>query len=219
LSLPRSDADPGTTGFVLAGGLSSRMGADKALVRLGGRPLVSWALETLRTAGLAVSIAGARSPLAEFAPVVEDTGQGPLSGVCAALQSCPAGLAVFLSVDLPLMPASLIEYLVQHARVTGAVVTVPAVNGFAQTFPAVVDRAALPMLQRALQAGRGGCFAAFQLAAERLGRGFSIVPVELVAQPGQVAHPAGLAPAFWFLNVNGPGDLQRAETLVASRIA
>jgi molybdenum cofactor guanylyltransferase len=118
-------------------------------------------------------------------------------------------------VDLPLMPASLVAYLVEHAELTGAVATVPSVNGFAQTFPSVVARAALPVLQDELRTGGGGCFAAFRVAAARLGLGFSIVPVELVAQTGRVAHPNGLPSAFWFLNVNSPGELARAEILAA----
>lgn len=209
---------PDAVGFVLAGGQSSRMGEDKALIPLAGRPLVEHALTVLRQAGLAVWIAGARSPLADFAPVVEDAqlDLGPLHGICAALASTLARRAVFVSVDTPLLPASLIAYLVDHARITGSAVTVPSLNGFAQTFPAVVDRAALAALRQELEAGRGGCFAGFQTAAAALGRLMNIVPVELMVQSGQVAHPGGLPAALWFLNINTPQDLCRAEGLAGN---
>jgi len=219
---PRPDA----AGFVLAGGRSSRMGEDKALVRFAGKPLVERALETLRQADLEPSIAGARSSVAfqslkAFAPVVEDAeaGLGPLSGICAALESTDARWSVFLPVDLPLLPATLVAFLLNHARITGHAVTLSSVNGFAQSFPAVVDRAALPALRTALEAGRGGCFAAFQASCAALNQSMAILQVESLIQAGQVAHPGRLIPARWFLNVNQPRDLCRAETCFTGRIA
>jgi molybdopterin-guanine dinucleotide biosynthesis protein A len=210
----RADA----AGFVLAGGESSRMGEDKALVRFAGKPLVERALGILRAARLEASIAGARTGPAlqafkAVAPVVEDaeTGRGPLGGICAALASTKARWAVFLPVDLPLIPGTLIEYLLDHARITGRTVTLASVNGFAQSFPAVVDRAVLPVLERELEAGRGGCFAGFKAASDDLNQPMTIIGVEMLVQAGQIEHPYGLPAARWFLNVNRPEDLLRAE--------
>lgn len=206
---------PDAAAFVLAGGQSSRMGRDKALLRFSDSPLIAHAIDILRAAGLEPSIAGARVLLESFAPVIPDaeSGLGPLSGICAALQSSSARWAVFLPVDLPLLPASLIAYLLRRAQVTDSPVTVPSISGFQQTFPAVVNRAALPALQAELRAGRRGCFAAFQAAAAGFGLGVDAVPVELLVQSGQVAHPAGLPALYWFLNVNSPQDFQRAQAL------
>jgi molybdopterin-guanine dinucleotide biosynthesis protein A len=203
-------------GFVLAGGESSRMGQDKALLPFAGRPLVVHALAMLREAGLEARIAGARSALEGLAPVVPDAGpgRGPLGGVCAALGACTGRWAVFLPVDLPLVPASLIAFLVYRAQVSGDAVTVASAGGFAQTFPAVVDPAALPALESELKSGHGGCFAAFQAAAAGLGQSVAAVPVELLAQSGQAAHPDGLPAGVWFVNVNSPVDLRRAESLL-----
>jgi molybdopterin-guanine dinucleotide biosynthesis protein A len=204
------------------------MGADKALIPLAGRPLVARSVDILHQAGLTACIAGARSPLGEFAPVVEDreADQGPLGGVCSALRAMEEGMfakkmprkgpsgmrwAVFLSVDLPLLPASLLACLLDRARITGVAATLASVNGYPQTFPAVVDRLALPALEAELKAGRGGCFAAFQVAAAKLGRPMAVCAVELLLQCGQIAHQGGLPAARWFLNVNAAGDLRRAE--------
>ena len=203
-------------GFVLAGGQSSRMGRDKALVELGGEPLIARPLNILRQAGLSATIAGARSALSRFAPVIDDAGggppNGPLSGVCAALESMQAEYAVFLSVDMPLLPSSLISYLLHRAQITGAVAVVASVNGFAQTFPAVVRKDALSAVRAELSSGKGGCLHAFRAAADQLGLPFATLAVENLVQAGQLQHPAGLPAAFWFLNVNTPGDLERAET-------
>lgn len=200
-------AEPGFAGFVLAGGRSSRMGADKALVELAGRPLIAYALDALRGAGLAPSIAGARSSLGRFAPVAMDAepDRGPLGGICAALDGCAAPYAVFVPVDMPLLPAALLACLMNHAAVTQSAVTLASVNGSAQTFPAVVRRDALPVLRAELQTGPGGCLQAYARA------GLSVVPVEMLVQAGLLREEHSGPPCRWFSNVNTPQELERAE--------
>lgn len=213
-------------GFVLAGGRSSRMGAEKALKLLRGEPLVAHALRTLReagelfpaikTSGIPVAIAGARIALEAFAPVVPDAeaDRGPLGGVCAALRATEARWAVFLSVDQPLIPPALLAFLLQKAMEENALVALASLEGFAQSFPAVVDRGALPVLQVELEAGRAGCFAGFQAAAAALGRPLAVFPAEELWEQGRVRHLEGFAPRDWFLNLNRPEDLERAERLL-----
>lgn len=222
-SMDASETEP--IGFVLAGGQSNRMGRDKALMELAGRPLVAHALDLFQGAGISAMIAGAasltRTSLQAFAGVVEDAspGLGPLSGICAALAATPARYAVFLPVDLPLLPPSLLVFLLRHAQITRSAVTVASVSGFAQTFPAVLDRSALPALQVELGSKRYGCFSAFQAASAALGQSVSSVSVELLVQSGQISDPRGLPPVRWFLNLNAPDDLARAEALGRRRIA
>ncbi len=210
--------DLDAAGFVLAGGNSSRMGTDKATVRLAGKPLIAWGLDTLRAAGLIPRIAGARSDLGRYAPVIPDVdgGAGPLSGICAGLHSTPAPYAVFLSVDMPLLPASAVDYLLNHARITGLLVTVYSVNGFPQTFPAVIRRECLPIFEAELRAGRRGCFSAFQatvssLQAKGVEGSMAILPVEVMIQAGLVDSAGGQLAFRWFHNVNSPADLDRAQ--------
>ena len=211
------------------------MGTDKALIEFGGRPLVAHALDLVRAAGLRVLIAGARSPLESFAPVVPDSraDAGPLEGICAALESLketssrmPAGAlapeppyALFLPVDLPLLPPSLLRYLLYHARITGLGVTLLSVNGFPQTFPVVLSLDCWPVLQRELNSGHGGCYAAFQTAAAARGEHVSILPAEVLVQSRKITHPAALPVARWFLNVNAPADLLRASTFGEGRVS
>jgi molybdopterin-guanine dinucleotide biosynthesis protein A len=193
------------------------MGRDKALVELGGKTLAAWAVELLRGAGLSATIAGVRSELGDLAPVIADEAadQGPLRGICSALGATDTELAVFIPVDLPLLPASLLQYLVHHARVSGNAVTLASVNGFAQTFPAVLHKRALPVLQEELAAGKSGCFAAFQVLAMRWGQPVSIVATEVLVQTGSVTHDRAMPPFRWFLNVNTPEEAERARLLIA----
>jgi molybdenum cofactor guanylyltransferase len=207
-------------GFVLAGGRSSRMGRDKALVELAGRPLIEWAVEALKDAGLGAKIAGARSDLGNFAEVIPDreANAGPMAGVCAALAASEAECAVILSVDMPLIPASLIQYLVWDAAMTDRMVTLASVNGFSQTFPAVVRRAALAALEQEHSEGRSGCFAGFCAAAASAGETVRVIAAEALAQTGQVVHPMGLEPVRWFHNANSVAELKRAEKWLSFRV-
>ncbi|MGA8741123.1 MAG: molybdenum cofactor guanylyltransferase [Terracidiphilus sp.] len=216
MSLPHPD--PVTAdAFILAGGHSSRMGRDKALIPLAGSPLIQHALGILRAAGLDPRIAGARSDLSSFAPTLPDdptrSGLGPLSGICSALAAGFARHAVFLPTDLPFLPSSLVTYLLHHAAITQSAITVVSIAGFTQTFPVVIDRAALPVLQSGLDSNDRNCLRAFREAASALAKPLSVVPIELLLQSGQVSHPQGFPAALWFLNINSPGDLAHAETL------
>ena len=87
-----SPQQPSAAGFVLAGGHSSRMGADKALALFGGIPLIQVALETLAEAHFSACIAGSRSKLGAFAQEIPDTfpDSGPMGGIHAALAASQA---------------------------------------------------------------------------------------------------------------------------------
>jgi molybdenum cofactor guanylyltransferase len=221
LSLPHLQTSAAAEGFILAGGRSSRMGHDKALTLLAGIPLVVHAANLLRSAGIGPRIAGAQSDLSSFAPTLPDdatqSGLGPLSGICSALADTSAPFAIFLPVDLPFLPASLLVYLLHHATVTQSAVTVVSVAGFIQTFPAVIDPATLPLLLSSLHSDDRNSLRAFHAAAEQLSKPFSVLPIELLIQAGQVSSPQDLPSALWFLNINAPQELSRAEALLAGR--
>jgi len=173
LSVP--DTPQSADAFILAGGQSRRMGKDKALRLLAGVPLVQHACNLVRSAGLEPRIAGARSDLSSFAPTLLDdpacSGLGPLAGICSVLTNTSAPLALFLPVDMPLLPTSLIIYLLHHATVTQSAVTVVSVGGFIQTFPAIIDKAALPSLQSSLDSEDRNCLPCWgRLSIEALHR-------------------------------------------------
>jgi molybdopterin-guanine dinucleotide biosynthesis protein A len=194
-------------GFVLAGGQSSRMGRDKALVELAGRPLIAWALDVLRGAGLTAKIAGAKTDLSVFAPVAPDAWDnvGPLGGVCSALRQTELDWAVFVTVDQPLMSPALLVGLLEHARSTEQAVTVASVSGVPQTFPAVVRRTALNVLEGELDQGRLGCMVAFRVAGRK------VVAAE------EIAGPEARVPVdAWFANVNTPQDFERVKSLLTA---
>jgi len=59
-------------GYILAGGKSSRMGRDKALLELAGKPLVQHAVKKLRRVCMDVRILSNSGELGAYAPIVAD---------------------------------------------------------------------------------------------------------------------------------------------------
>jgi molybdenum cofactor guanylyltransferase len=91
-------------GFILAGGKSSRMGRDKALLDWHGRPLVSHMIHILEDVTDQVQVVG-RDPLPDRVP-----GHGPLSGIATALEVSPTDANLILAVDLPFLTKDFLLY-------------------------------------------------------------------------------------------------------------
>ncbi|HLM55919.1 MAG TPA: molybdenum cofactor guanylyltransferase [Pyrinomonadaceae bacterium] len=112
-------------GFILAGGASSRMGEDKALLRLGGEPFVGRAARALGGVAGRVRVVSSRHEAAALGlEVLPDLygGRGALGGIHAALAACDAPWAAVLSCDLPFVTGELLARLASfRASVTDAV--------------------------------------------------------------------------------------------------
>ena len=92
------------------------MGGAKATALLAGRPLVAWALDALRDAGIErrAVVAKADTPLPALdVPVwIEpDEPRHPLAGVAYALERAAGKDVVTVPVDLPLVPAATLRAL------------------------------------------------------------------------------------------------------------
>jgi molybdopterin-guanine dinucleotide biosynthesis protein A len=206
----------GAEGFVLAGGRSTRMGQDKALLQLAGRPLLDLALDKLRALPLAAAprIAAARSDLSSHAGVIADLhpGCGPLSGIEAALAASTQPLNVFLPVDTPLLPAHFLLWMLERAETTGALMTVPRINGWPQPLCAVYHRDLLGHITASLRAGNYKVMPVISAAARAQSQPHShsidIFDVELVASAGPGLFSFSSLPLYrWFHNCNIPGDM------------
>jgi molybdenum cofactor guanylyltransferase len=147
---------PDLSAFILAGGKSTRMGADKAFVTLDGRTLLARALELARSVVSEVRIVGDPAKFSPFAPVVEDIFRdcGPLGGIHAALRASQTDLNLILAVDVPFVSAPLLQYLIERARdPASATVTVAHVGGGWQPLCAVYRREFAAAADEALRAG------------------------------------------------------------------
>ena len=115
------------TGFVLAGGKSSRMGTAKFALKFGGVSFLENAVNALSGVCKIVKIVLNQSQSLEtINPVVRDVfgERGANGGIHAALSNCETEFAVVLAVDLPFVNASAIENL---ARIALGAVQISAV--------------------------------------------------------------------------------------------
>jgi molybdopterin-guanine dinucleotide biosynthesis protein A len=200
----------GAQSFVLAGGQSSRMGQDKALLPLQGTPLLALALQKLRAlGGPPPQIVGSRSDLSAYAPVLPDLrpGCGPLSGIEAALAATTQPLNLFLPVDLPLLPANFLAWMLARAQVTGALMTVPRILGRPQPLCAVYHRQLLAPVTAALLAGNYKVMAVMTAASSRAGD-CDLFDVERIASADPDLTRQSPVPLYrWFHNCNTPDDM------------
>lgn len=158
------------TAFVLAGGKSTRMGADKAFLDLAGRPLIAHAVALATSVAPQVKIVADPEKFAAFGDVVPDifAERGPLGGIHAALQASQTELNLVLGVDLPFVEARFLKFLIAQASACDAVVTVPFAAGYFQTLCAIYRKSFAAIAERALAEGRNRVDAIFEETKVRI---------------------------------------------------
>ncbi len=187
-------------GVILAGGAGQRMGKDKAFVPLAGRPLIAHVLDRLepQVDRVLISANGDASRFAGFGcPVVADeTPQGPLSGVLAALMAAAKSGATHLvstPVDTPFLPGDLVPQLLLAAEASRA--------GLALASDATGDHPATALWP----VGLAPALAAFLAAGEA-----KVTRLTDAHDAARARFPDPRA----FLNLNTPEDLAAAEALL-----
>lgn len=201
-------------GFVLAGGKSSRMGEDKALLRFCGRPMVGIAVEKLREFCAEVGIAGNREDLEEFAPVVQETrvDAGPAAGIEAGLGIAAQEWAMFIPVDVPLIPGELLRRwaeAVLKESVAGCGVSYLLVLRERQPVFCMLRRDYAAQVSKAIEAGERK-LAEIWMNLDDDGRSGWLWACD-AARFAAKAAPTNLEIEYWFSNVNTPEELAEAE--------
>lgn len=191
-------------GCVLAGGRSSRMGRDKALLRLAGQTgtsrLLDRAWQTL--SAICPQVYVVSTPGRAYPPYPclydETPHQGPIGGVIRALKKAREmnfNGVVALACDMPLMRPALLRGLAQNApeEAAGAFYENPA-NGKIEMLAGIYALSSLPYLEAAVEKGE-----------------FSLY----WALPAACLHtiPLASADAQAFLNCNDEDDLARIAAI------
>ena len=146
---------PATAGFVLAGGRSSRMGRDKALLPLDGEPLVARIARRVAAAAGSVAIVGPADRYASLGfEVVPDRlpGAGPLGGIDTALALGRAKWNLVVACDLPAVAPAFLAALLERAQASHADCVMPR-SDRPEPLCAVYSLSAAIPIRAALSAG------------------------------------------------------------------
>ena len=196
----------GVSGIVLAGGMSRRLGRDKAVEPIGGKPLIRRVIDRLadvvgQTVVVVADLEQAeRLPLPDSTLVVVDAYPdcGSLGGIFTGLSAASADWGLVVACDMPFLDRRLLRHILGQRGDYDAVV--PVLDGRPEPTHAAYSKACLSPMERRLRA-RELKIAGF----------FDDVRVRSVPETEvDEIDPDHLS----FLNVNTPDDLQRALALV-----
>ena len=148
---------PPISTVILAGGQGTRIGGDKGLQSLRGRPLLIWVLDTVRNQSdeVLLSANGGRDEYAELGCLViadQTPGwAGPLAGLQSALNHARHDWIACVPCDTPFLPKDLIARL--YAAIGGSDAAVAVVEGRRQPTIALYRKSVLPKLNAYLDSG------------------------------------------------------------------
>jgi molybdenum cofactor guanylyltransferase len=221
------------SGYVLAGGRSSRMGRDKALLSLAGRPLIDRAVTKLRRICEHVHILSNDPVLSAFAPIVPDLHPhcGPIGGIEAALAHTSHDWNLFLPVDMPLLPTALLSRWIADALDVSAPgrgrpgIRIFTADGRPQPGVCLIHRAVAPLIARAIEREEFALISVFEAVGREVPQSFmseSLPNFNLLARAistglwDNLTEAQLAAQPFWFLNVNTKQDLAIVQAHIAA---
>ncbi len=187
-------------GFVLAGGASSRMGRDKALLAIAGEPLV------VRTARLVESVAGETTVVGNpemyrllgLHAVGDDwPSAGPLGGIATALGLSKAPWNLVVACDLPYLTKGWLNYVVARALTSQADAVVPMNARGAEPLCAIYHKRCEAAIRVELERGTRKVTEALQALLVEM-----IAPLEWKAFDSD---------GLLFKNMNSPEDYDEAR--------
>ena len=191
------------TSIVLVGGESSRLGTDKALALVAGRQMVHLVLDKVMSLSDEVLLVGSASasdmPVGDEVRAVEDLypGRGPLGGIYTGLMSSHSDYNLAVACDMPFLNVRLLQYLLELASGYDAVVPVV---GKLQALHAVYSQGCREAMKARIEHGQLGIASFLRSVNVRYVRRSECREFD----PQLIS----------FLNVNYPGDLERANTMV-----
>lgn len=191
------------TGFVLAGGRSSRMGEDKGLMQLAEKPMVMHVVEQLQPCVDELILIANHPEYTQFGyRVIEDMVAeiGPVGGIYTGLKVSTTALNFFVSCDMPFISKAAIQMML--ASIQEEAICVASLEGFIQPLFGLYSKGCLPLLEASIAEKH------YKLQAVVRQSKHKVVPLDALA----VQHHQ------LFQNINTPEEFQKAlQNMLGSR--
>jgi molybdopterin-guanine dinucleotide biosynthesis protein A len=191
-------------GFILAGGESSRMGRDKALLELNGEALIVRVTRLLELVADGCAVIGDSLRLEGLAlrTIGDDyPGAGPLGGIATALRASNAEWNLVVACDLPYLTREWLEFLIGRALRSDADAVVP-----------MNERGAEPLCAMYRKRAEGSIRAALDRGTRKVTDGLAGVRIEFI-EPGE--WKGFDSDGLLFKNMNSPADYEEAKAQLA----
>jgi molybdopterin-guanine dinucleotide biosynthesis protein A len=141
--------------IILAGGKSSRMGEDKGLMTLFGKPMIGYVIDRARELTSDILIVSNNEDYQRFGlQVVKDEipDKGPLGGIYSGLKASKSTMNIILSCDVPYIKTGLLKYLLYQSE--GYDVTVPIHEERIHPLIGIYSKNILPSIERNIITGK-----------------------------------------------------------------
>ena len=137
------------TGIVLAGGRSRRMGTDKSMMMLNGKSMIEYSIDALKPLCNKVVISS-NNFIYDFTGCEvwpdELPDQAPMVGIYSCLKRSKTDINIILSCDMPLMSASVLEFLLSNS--SNHEITVPIhKDGFIEPLCGIYKQSSMKVLK------------------------------------------------------------------------
>lgn len=144
------------TAAILAGGKSSRMGRDKALLEFNGKPFIQYIADAMQEVFKKVIIISDHGELYQFLglPIYKDIFKycGPLGGIHSAFAHTKTKSIFIASCDIPLLTPELIRSIID-TPFQGDVIVLPSGKSI-QPLCGLYSRNCVPTLEKHLKNGQ-----------------------------------------------------------------
>ncbi len=143
------------TGAVLAGGMSKRMGRDKASLVVAGKPMLAHVVDSLCDVFDEVLVVAkdAARPMRPGVRVVSDVlpGSAALVGIYTALCEARTPYVFVMACDMPFVNPDLVRWMVQACQ--GRDAFIPRIGGNVEPLFALYSKKCRPVIETRLQVG------------------------------------------------------------------